>query len=82
MGQNEIIEFLMRERASGNHKYWSVRELTKEIDSTMFNIYKAMNQLYNFGFCEIKIPKGKSQLYFRRKFRIKKKYVIKRKSKN
>jgi hypothetical protein len=76
MGQTEIYDFLYRQRASGNHKYWTVAELKKELGQSTYNVWAGCNKLYAFEFLEINIKVKDTGLSpYRRYFRLKKKFI-------
>jgi hypothetical protein len=67
MGQQEIMEWLIIRRLTGDDKYYSAKEIEKQLRAG--KIWKQVQILFAYGYLDIK-TKG-----FKRKFRIKDKYV-------
>jgi hypothetical protein len=75
MGQDNIKEYLIELRKKGDNKFYSIPEIAKALkferthDS---NLYNNVNQLFAFGYLDIKVT---SYIPLRRSFRIKEKYI-------
>ena len=69
MGQHEVFNFLARQRKIGNNKYFESKEVYKALESNYIPTRRQLNQLYVYGYLEIRI-KG-----FTKTFRLKKKYI-------
>jgi|AntDeeMinimDraft_8_1070380.scaffolds.fasta_scaffold01365_2 hypothetical protein len=56
MGQAEIFEWLAKQRLSGTHQYFSVRELTRQMQLEGIRPSKArcsIRKLVDFGFLDV-----------------------------
>lgn len=75
MCQQDIIKYMINQRLSGNHDYFSIPELIKTLSLSPKNVYDKMYKLFQVGFLEVSVPKGKSKYYYKRKYRVKKIYL-------
>lgn len=80
MGQIEVYEWLKIQRRSGDHRYWSVRQIEKGIhDCGLFpsngrGVWGAVVTLESFGYLEVrKIGRLRD---FKRVVRLKNKYCL------
>jgi len=71
MGQEEVKEWLQKNRERGDDSYYSIAEIGKCMGN-MRQVYPHVNKLYAYGFLDIEIV---SWIPLRRKFRIKKEYI-------
>ena len=75
MGQAEVVEWLLKMRRSGEHKYWSVGEIREGLKIKGYgylNTDLQVSQLYHYGVLDMRTSYDGG---IKRKYRIKLKYV-------
>jgi len=77
MGQQEIMDFLRKQRSSGNDAFFTIHEISKGIDGSgsclYHNVRKSLYSLVRSGFVE---SKAEGDVWeWVRVFRLHKKYV-------
>jgi hypothetical protein len=73
MGQQEILEYLKKERAEGNDEFLPSCEICKALDLSYSGVvFRQLNKLLQFEYLEVKLI---SLMPLRRGFRVKKKYI-------
>lgn len=77
MTQDEIFDWLKNQRLAGNHKFFSIVEVSRMLAEAGYNgssnktcVGVKMNKLYAHGFLDIMVDKN-----WRRFFRVKDKYL-------
>lgn len=54
MGQNEILDFLITLRYSGDHEYYSPKQIAESMRINPTVARRQINRLYAFGYLDIK----------------------------
>jgi len=78
MAQDEILKFLYKKRISGN-EYYSVSEISSQLESINKNIRHQVNKLLVYGFLDTDTG-GKAKIFasgnpWKRKYRLKNKHI-------
>jgi hypothetical protein len=81
MGQDLIFSYLNDKRVIEPDSFFTIKDIEKVMKENglpCMNIYKSVNKLYAWGFLDIKMEKGGiEQMYRRRMFRLKAKFIRK-----
>lgn len=71
MAQFDILVFFYKQRKEGNLSYYTVKDLQNIFSQTHGAvIWRNINQLYSYGYLDLKVVKG-----WRRSFRLNSKYL-------
>lgn len=81
MSQEEIKQWLLNKRLSGNHTFFTAKEIRDHIKEGKNNLHKNLNKLYLYGFIELETTIDRDlqygtkyrfirELIFPRRFRI------------